>query len=366
MVTARQPYKKRLIILAIIALLLVIMQWALPGHPGNVNLYTTYIFRPFQYLRNIIFGNIPLSLGDIFYLSAGISILVLLIKWIFFIARIRTYKPLFILSLLRTLLAATIIYFVFFLGWAGNYYKPSLSELWKIQDSSLQNDSTLYAFDSYLIGRLNSYAPHYHAISFKEVAKRSVMYYQTYTDIPSPLMGLRAKPSLFGTLLQYMGVQGYYNPFTGEAQVNSNLPDFILPFVVCHELAHQSGIAAEDDANLLAYAVGTSVKDSTFNYSCYFNLWLYTHSKLRMRDTASAKYLYKTLNQLSVSHLDTLKAINKRYRSKLSHYSSGWYDGYLRFHHVKDGIDSYDDVVQTAYTWEQQIARRKDSLIHIP
>ena len=360
------PYKKRFILLAILITILLALQCILPALPGAGTAFSEHIFQPFQYLRNKIFGNVAVSFGDIFYVAAGMALLVLMIRWIFFILHFNRYKHSLGRSILRTLIGACIIYLLFFLGWGGNYNKPPLSDSWKLNDTASLSDSALFTFDSCLISRLNNYAPHYHAISFKETDIRAAAYYRLNTDISMKLIGLNVKPSFFGQTMQYMGIQGYYNPFTGEAQVNSQLPDFMLPFVVCHELAHQVGIAAEDDANLMAYALGTTAKDTAFNYSCYFNLWLYTHSRLKMEDSARARRLYKTLNTTSVAHLDTLRAINKRYRSKIGRYSNGLYDGYLRFHHVKHGIESYDDVVQSAYAWEQLAAKRKDSLIHIP
>jgi hypothetical protein len=164
--------------------------------------------------------------------------------------------------------------------------------------------------------------------------------------------------------MQYMGVQGYYNPWTGEAQVNRFLPPFMLPFVMCHEMAHQSGIAAEDDANLLSYALCTSVPDETFSYSGYFNLWLYTHGRVRMMDSLVAKSIETTINPLTISHRDTLRAIRRKYRSPAGNLSSQFYDGYLRLHNQKGGIDSYAEVALTAWAFEQQ--RKKMQLLLIP
>lgn len=288
------------------------------------------------------------------------------IKWIYLLIRIKQRKDALAVSLLRTFIAAGIIYLVFLLGWGSNYYKPSLSESWGLVDTTAGSDSAYYTFDTLLIDRLNEYAAHYHPASFSETGNKAAQYYLKYTLHPTLAEGLKIKVSLFGEFLQYMGVQGYFNPFTGEAQGDSYLPEFMQPFVVCHELAHQAGVAAEDDANLMAYAVGTRANDSSFNYSCYFNLWLYTHSRVRMIDSVAAKQLYKTLNPITVAHIDTLRALNKRYRSKLSHLSHGWYDKYLRMQHVKNGIESYDDVVGSAYIWERRRAVRKDSLVLIP
>ncbi len=51
----------------------------------------------------------------------------------------------------------------------------------------------------------------------------------------------------------YLGFTGYYNPFTGEAQVNTTVPQFLLPNIALHEMGHQIGYAKEDEANFSAY-----------------------------------------------------------------------------------------------------------------
>ena len=48
---------------------------------------------------------------------------------------------------------------------------------------------------------------------------------------------------------------GYYNPFTGEAQVNTNVPAFVIPFTTCHEMAHQIGYASESEASFVGFLV---------------------------------------------------------------------------------------------------------------
>ena len=50
-----------------------------------------------------------------------------------------------------------------------------------------------------------------------------------------------------------MGFSGYLNPFTLEAHINSTLPKISLPITIAHEMAHQNGIAAENDANFMGF-----------------------------------------------------------------------------------------------------------------
>jgi hypothetical protein len=39
------------------------------------------------------------------------------------------------------------------------------------------------------------------------------------------------KSSAWGWLGNYVGFTGYYNPFTGEAQVNTTVPRFLQPYI---------------------------------------------------------------------------------------------------------------------------------------
>ena len=56
------------------------------------------------------------------------------------------------------------------------------------------------------------------------------------------------KNSILSTPLSYMGFSGYINPFTLEAQINVNTPQLYLPTTICHEIAHQMGYSAENEA----------------------------------------------------------------------------------------------------------------------
>ncbi len=68
------------------------------------------------------------------------------------------------------------------------------------------------------------------------------------------------KASLFSYPGLYIGFAGYYNPFTGEAQVNMLDPDFRLPYTTCHEMGHQLGYAKENEANFIGFLACRGVR----------------------------------------------------------------------------------------------------------
>ncbi len=321
-------YKKKLIWLCVIVFLLTVMQVVLPYRPYWTIIYADYVFVPFQSLRNIIFGWSQLSFGDLFYLVAGVVLVVLPLKWIYYLITIKRNSNKLSHSFLNTVIFIASVYLLFLLGWGGNYYKPSLTNYWHMDVTGWQDDSTEVAYDHFLIDKLNEYAKGYQPLYFMKVRKDAMQYYKEHTDCKARLHGLNIKPSVYGYLMQHLGIQGYYNPITGEAQVNRFLPSFMLPFVVVHEMAHQAGIAAEDDANLLAYTISIQSEDPTFRYSAYLNMWLYNHSRLKRRDSVMANNMKAMLNNVTLQHLDTLQQIRDRYRSDFSIYSSATERGY--------------------------------------
>ncbi len=358
--------KRRLIILLISVLLVAIIQQVLPHAPKWVNLYGRFLFRPYQSLRNALFGLVPISVGDLLYIFLGGLIIYTLYRWVYYLIKLKQYKKKLSASLLNTLIVLCIAYVLFFVGWGGNYYKPSLTEHWKLDTKEWSYDSMLKSYDEYLVHKLNDYAMHYQPMPFKQVKKLTQKYYREYTDSKTKLHGLNIKPSLFNFMMQYLGIQGYYNPITGEAQVNRYLPKFMLPFVVSHELAHQSGIAAEGDANLLAFALGAKTNDTSFLYSAYFNIWLYTHSKLYRLDSSAANTIKKELNGLTLAHIDTLRDIRRRYRTEMSSYSYAAYDTYLKMLQQQEGMGSYRKATVTSWAWENSADSIKQKLIDIP
>ncbi|HTN45302.1 MAG TPA: DUF3810 domain-containing protein [Flavipsychrobacter sp.] len=359
-----KSYKKRLIWIGLLVALLSIVQFLLPGNSRVVSWYADYVFKPFQSFRNIVFGVVPFSVGDILYVLGLGWILYTAGKWVYFLKSFRQNSNRFVHSFMYSLVVIGTVYVVFLLGWGGNYYKSSLSAYWQLPEETTRRDSTLIAFDKFLISKINEYSVSYDSLSFKELDQRAKSYYKNYTHPRStPTI---AKASLFGNLMQYMRIQGYYNPFTGEAQINRNLPPFMLPFVICHEMAHQQGIAAEDDANLLAYAVGTQTPDKVFRYSSYFNIWLYTHRRLMMKDSVLAKQLKEQLNTQTLAHLEDLKAMRKKYDSDFSDYSGALYDGYLKLHHQNDGIKSYNKVWHSAWALEEKRKKGAEKRVMIP
>ena len=94
----------------------------------------------------------------------------------------------------------------------------------------------------------------------------------------------RVKPVMLSEPWTYTHISGVYTYFTGEANINVNFPDYTLPFTAAHEMAHQRGIAREDEANFVAFLVCAASDDEYIRYSGYLNLYEYVSSALYSAD----------------------------------------------------------------------------------
>jgi Protein of unknown function (DUF3810) len=370
--------KRKLILMLSMAILLTAALFCFPAFPGLIGWYNYWIFYPVQWVRGLLFGFLPFSIGDIIYIVGGTWLLITLIKWVKYLVKFRIQKRNLLASFLRMINTVLLVYLLFIFGWGANYYKLPLREYWNLNKANppaasltkdelkIKNKKDLAAFDSLLVINLNNYAPHYYSLSMKTINERAKSYYGRYTDTKLKNFGLGVKRSFFGYFLERAAVEGYYNPFTGEGQIDNGLPAFVMPFLVVHEIAHQAGIAAEGDANLLSYALCTASDDSTFRYSAYLEIWLYTNNRLYRRDTAMAAKFESQLNKLTTTHIDTLEQLSKKYHNEFARCSSEFYDSYLKMQHQTEGIRSYSNVAGSAWLLEQQRSKEQRGVIHIP
>lgn len=66
---------------------------------------------------------------------------------------------------------------------------------------------------------------------------------------------------------------GIYSPITGEANVNAHMPDLEQPFAALHEVAHLRGYAREDEANFIAWWIGSRSSEPWIAYSSELGAW---------------------------------------------------------------------------------------------
>ena len=146
------------------------------------------------------------------------------------------------------------------------------------------------------------------------------------------------KPSLYSYLGNYLGFTGYYNPFSGEAQVNTTVPVYIQPFTTCHELGHQLGYAKENEANFAGYLSAKSSPNPSFRYSVYFDLYIYAATELYRRDSLMQKSFREHLKPSVREDFKDLRKFFERYQNPVEPFIRRMYGRYLKANNQPAGI----------------------------
>ena len=161
----------------------------------------------------------------------------------------------------------------------------------------------------------------------------------------------RLKPVMLSDAMSYTHITGIYTFFTGEANINITFPDYTIPYTAAHELAHQRGIAREDEANFVAYLVCIESDDAYIRYSAYLNLLEYVMSALNRADRPLYEDGYYSLSNEVRYELRAYSAFFDKYRDSVASEISGVVnDTYLTIQGTP-GTASYGMVVDLAVAY---------------
>jgi hypothetical protein len=185
------------------------------------------------------------------------------------------------------------------------YRGTTLDEKLKIESASVSKEE-LYSATLYLGEKINELEPliHYDAndfsimpYTFKDMNEKLIEAYDKFTADHKFIKNFksRLKPVMLSEAMSYTHVTGVYTFFTGESNINVSFPDYTIPFTAAHELAHQRGIAREDEANMIAFLVCIGSDDAYIRYSAYMNMYEYVASALYSADKTLYKKAFREL-----------------------------------------------------------------------
>ena len=150
------------------------------------------------------------------------------------------------------------------------------------------------------------------------------------------------KKMLVGSIGGYGGFSGYLNPFTGEAHLNENLPPFLRPYVTSHEIGHQLGYAAEEEANMIGYLATHHSSNPAVRYSVYHDLLTYASRELYHADSNAYHELVSKLPLLVKQHSKQARDYYASFRNPVQRLVNQWYDLYLKANSQSKGVESYN------------------------
>jgi len=164
---------------------------------------------------------------------------------------------------------------------------------------------------------------------------------------------VRARPALLSPLLPLLGVAGIYSPFTGEAHFNTRMPRVAHPFTACHELAHQRGVAREDEANFVAWVVCRASTAPHQRYSGNLLALSYALVAWYGEQPDQARAELGRMQPGVRSDLEQLWGFWEEHRSPLTAVAHETNDLFLRGQGEPRGARSYGGMVDLLLAWRR-------------
>ncbi len=347
----KQVTKRRYLKVFFLLFLIILIQVITVDTLWVEKYYSNGFFPMFSKILRIVVGWLPFSIGDVFYLLAGIWIGYKITRFIIKAIKRQLNGKYFRNAFIKILLIATLVYIVFNVFWGLNYNRKGIAYQLNLEKSKYDSGD-LKKIQQQLLVKVNEHKQalinkHESYPDDKELFSRAYKCYdkskQAYPFLQVNHPSL--KSSAFGWMGNYLGFTGYYNPFSGEAQINTTVPRFILPFIACHEIAHQVGYAKEDEASLTGYLAVTASDDILFKYSAYLDLFLYTNRDLFSIDSIAAKQAIKQLIPEVKADIKEYKEFLIRYSSALEPFIRWAYGKYLIANQQPQGMRTYNEVI---------------------
>lgn len=319
------------------------------SHPLLVEkYYSNGIYPVISPIMRFSLGFIPFSLGDFLYAAFVIFI----IRWIVKLIRTKLRNPKkWIPEALATL---SIVYFCFHLFWGFNYYRLPLHQSLKIENE-YTTEQLVRLTDSLVAksNRIHTDLMHNDSLKVpydftkKELFKMTIDGYDhLQKEFPHlAYHGHALKRSLYSIPLTYMGFNGYLNPLTNEAQVNTIILPYKIPTTASHEVGHQLGYAKENEANFIACLATMNHPNIYFRYSGYTFALSYCLSELYRRDPEKVKEMTEKLHPGIIKNYREVDEFWLKHRNPLEPLFQATYNRYLIVNNQAGGMKSYSYVV---------------------
>lgn len=310
-------------------------------------LYSKGIYPNIAKVEHFLLGWISFSMGDVFYTLFFAYIIYLFVKNIKYLWQ----KPLLWLDKTLLLLMSTAC--AFFFLWGFNYFRVPLATTLGVETTYTEEE--LYSATEHCLQRAialhQQLAPN-DSVKVDFNLSNKEIYALAHKAYPLGITGISdfsscksVKSSLYSTLLTYMGYSGYLNPFTNESQVNGKMVGYSKPITACHEIAHQMGYAAEEEANYLGYLAAEKADSPYFKYSAELFALRHFLNEIAVVNPEKYKEIGIKIPQGILENYREVRRFWQQYENKAEPVFKASYDAFLKANKQQQGIDSYDLVV---------------------
>lgn len=318
------------IVSLILTVISVILYISFELSESFADFFNRYISMSLRFLLAKITNIIPFSIAELIIIL--LPLIGFISIWYLLKFRCETKKSSMVATF-SVLSVAAMLLSCFVWCFAAGYRVPTLDKRLGLKSEPISAQE-LYETTEHLTEKINELAPsiQYREDGFSqmpynlsELNKKLLQAYDKFCQKHDFISNFnsRIKPIVLSEPMSYTHITGVYTFFTGESNLNVNFPDYTIPYTAAHELAHQRGIAREDEANMVAFLVCMESDDPYIRYSAYTNVYEFVASALSSAD----RELYNSVRpKISASFYNEQVAFTKffdKYRKSVASQVSG-------------------------------------------
>jgi len=340
-------------------------------------IYAKHIYKFVSQIVSLITGLIPFSIAELLVAALPVILLILLADFIRkLVINKEDRKERIAKAILNILCSLSILLFAYTLLGGLNYYRYTFSTYsnLEIRESSVEE---LYSLTKSLAQEAVVFRDAITSIddngvfklsgSFRQLKKEATKAFKKLAEEYTILEGFYGapKPVLASKLMSTTETTGIFFPFTMEANVNIDIPDFTIPHTMLHEMAHLRGFMREDEANFIGYLAGMKSDSIEFKYSSTMHALIHAGNALYRKDPDK----YFEIRELYTEGMIKDLRHNSDYWAKyddtvISTVSNKINDTYLKANAQADGVQSYGrmlDLLLAEYRKKQEEANKGNS-----
>lgn len=334
----------------LLCLLAVALIYALRVDEGAMLWVYEHVTHPYHLFMSKLCSHFAFSAAELVYAAAILGLAAYLLWCVYRLIRF----PEKLWQLYRLVLTLAMAGAVFWAGlnvmWTPCYYAPGFAEQSGVDDGPLELEE-LETVTRWFAALASEYADEVPrdengacTTDRDSVLDRAAGVFEGAAELYPFLDGeaLRPKPIHFSRIMSYLDFTGFFFPMTGEANLNMDSPVFLLPSTSQHEIAHQRGVAMEQECNFVAVLSCLESEYADFRYAGAALAYIYLGNALAGADYEAYTEIYYSLSDTVRADFKAQSAYWDEFRDSAAQKASNTvYDSFLKSNGQELGMQSY-------------------------
>ena len=336
--------------ITLLCLLAVALIYALRVDEGAMLWVYEHVTHPYHLFMSKLCSHFAFSAAELVYAAAILGLAAYLLWCVYRLIRFPAKRWQLSRLVLTLAMAGAIFWAGLNVMWTPCYYAPGFAEQSGVDDGPLELEE-LETVTRWFAALASEYADEVPrdengacTTDRDSVLDRAAGVFEGAAELYPFLDGeaLRPKPIHFSRIMSYLDFTGFFFPMTGEANLNMDSPVFLLPSTSQHEIAHQRGVAMEQECNFVAVLSCLESEYADFRYAGAALAYIYLGNALAGADYEAYTEIYYSLSDTVRADFKAQSAYWDEFRDSAAQKASNTvYDSFLKSNGQELGMQSY-------------------------